>query len=200
MPEIDTSWTFLILAAAGGYLIGAVPFGLVIAKAMKLGDLRKIGSGNIGATNVLRTGNKTAAALTLLFDGGKAAVAVLYFGTWGEAAGQAAGLAAFLGHCWPVWVGFRGGKGVAAFIGVVLALHWPSGLATCLTWVAAAAVTRISSVGALAAAAVGPLLVVLFDRYEGLALSVFLALVVFWRHHANIARLLNGTEPRIGQR
>ncbi|HUF57840.1 MAG TPA: glycerol-3-phosphate 1-O-acyltransferase PlsY [Thermohalobaculum sp.] len=200
MPEIETGPIVLLLAAIGGYLLGSIPFGLVIARVMRLGDLRTIGSGNIGATNVLRTGNKTAAALTLLFDGGKAALAILAFAAWGEAAAQVAGLAAFLGHCWPVWVGFRGGKGVAAFIGIVLALHWPSGLVTCLTWAGAAAVTRISSAGALAAAAVGPLLVILFDRYEGLALAVVLALVVFWRHHANIARLLAGTEPRIGQR
>ena len=200
MPEIETGWGFLLLAALGGYLVGAIPFGLLIARTLSLGDLRKIGSGNIGATNVLRTGNKTAAALTLLLDGGKAAIAVLYFYPWGEAAAQAAGLAAFLGHCFPVWIGFRGGKGVAAFIGIILALHWPSGLLTCLTWIAAAAASRISSVGALAAAAVGPLLVVLFGRYEGLALSIVLALLVFWRHHANIARLLAGTEPRIGQR
>ena len=200
MPEIETAPLFLVLAAVVGYLVGSIPFGLVIARALRLGDLRTIGSGNIGATNVLRTGNKTAAALTLLFDGGKAAVAVLCFAAWGEAAAQVAGLAAFLGHCWPVWVGFRGGKGVAAFIGIVLALHWPSGLITCLVWVAAAALTRISSVGALAAATVGPLLVVLFDRTEGLALSVVLALVVLGRHHANIARLIKGTEPRIGQR
>ena len=200
MPELETGPALVILAALGGYLLGSIPFGLLIARALDLGDLRKIGSGNIGATNVLRTGNKTAAALTLLFDGGKAAVAVLVFAPWGEATAQVAGLAAFIGHCWPVWIGFRGGKGVAAFIGIVLALHWPSGLLTCLIWIAAAAITRISSAGALAAAAAGPLLVMLFGRYEGLALSVVLALVVFWRHHANIARLLKGTEPRIGQR
>ena len=200
MPDLQTAWWFLPLVALGGYLLGSIPFGLVVARALKLGDLRKIGSGNIGATNVLRTGNKTAAALTLLTDGGKAAVAVAYFGIWGEAAAQVAGLAAFVGHCFPVWIGFRGGKGVAAFIGIVLALHWPSGVLTCLAWVGGAAATRISSVGALTAAAVGPLLVVLFDRYEALALSVLLALLVFWRHHANIARLLTGTEPRIGQR
>lgn len=200
MPELETSIAFLLLAAASGYLLGSIPFGLLIAKTLKLGDLRKIGSGNIGATNVLRTGNKTAAALTLLFDGGKAALAVVLFAAWGEAASQVAGLAAFIGHCFPVWIGFRGGKGVATFIGVALALNWPTGLITCLAWVLGAAVTRISSVGALVASGVGPILMLVFDRPEALLLSVLLAALVFWRHHANISRLIRGTEPRIGQR
>ena len=200
MPELETSIGFLLLVAVGGYLMGSIPFGLVIAKAMGLGDLRKIGSGNIGATNVLRTGNKTAAALTLLTDGGKAALAVIYFGLWGEAAAQVAGFFAFLGHCLPVWLRFRGGKGVAAFIGVVLALHWLSGIAVCLAWAAGAWASRISSVGALTAAAAGPLLMLAFGRDEALLVSVLLAAVVFWRHHANIARLVRGEEPRIGGR
>lgn len=200
MPELETSVPFLLLVAVGGYLLGSIPFGLLIARALKLGDLRKIGSGNIGATNVLRTGNKTAAALTLLLDGGKAALAVIWFGLWGEAAAQVAGLAAFIGHCFPVWIGFRGGKGVAAFIGVALALNWPTGLLTCLAWVIGAALSRISSVGALTAAGIGPVLMLAFDRGEALVLSILLAALVFWRHHANIARLMRGEEPRIGQR
>lgn len=182
-----------------GYLLGSIPTGYLIAKSRGV-DIQKVGSGNIGATNVLRTGNKLAAAMTLVLDGGKAALAVLLFGLWGEAAAQVAGLAAFLAHCFPVWLRFKGGKGVATFIGVALALHWPTGLVTCLAWLAGAAVTRISSVGALSAAAVGPVLMLAWGRHEALALSVVLAALVFWRHHANIRRLLRGEEPRIGRR
>ena len=144
----------LILWAVFGYLLGAVPFGLVITRALGLGDLRQIGSGNIGATNVLRTGNKPAALATLLLDSGKGAIAVLlarHFG--GEAAGVLAGGAAFLGHCFPVWLGFRGGKGVATFLGTLIAFHWPIGLAACAIWGLSALVSRISSLSALLAAA-----------------------------------------------
>lgn len=191
---------FLLLAAVVGYLLGSVPFGLLITRAFGLGDVRQIGSGNIGATNVLRTGNKAAAALTLLLDGGKAVLAVLIARHWGgELAAQIAGAAALLGHCLPVWLGFKGGKGVATFIGLTLALYWPVGLATCATWLLTAAVLRISSAAALTASALAPLWAVLMGR-PGLALTLTLiAGIVWWRHSANIARLRAGTEPRIGK-
>jgi glycerol-3-phosphate acyltransferase PlsY len=199
MPEIVTSLPVLLLWAAIGYLVGSIPFGVILSKAMGLGDLRKIGSGNIGATNVLRTGNKTAAALTLLLDGGKGAVAVLLARALaGEDAAQLAGLAAFVGHCFPVWLGFRGGKGVATFLGIALALWWPLGLAACAVWLATAAAFRISSLAALVAAAVSPVLVVLTGMPGAWVLCAALAALIFARHRGNIARLVAGTESRIG--
>ena len=199
MPPLDSTTAQLILWAAIGYGLGSVPFGLVIARAMGLGNLRQIGSGNIGATNVLRTGNKGAAALTLLLDGAKGAAAVLLARAFAAPdAQQVAALAAFLGHCYPVWLGFRGGKGVATFIGVWLALAWPVGLAVCASWAAAAAVTRVSSMGALVGAALSTLWAVFLGYGENLVLGAVLTLLIFWRHRANIARLRAGTEPRIG--
>ncbi|MCV2889412.1 glycerol-3-phosphate 1-O-acyltransferase PlsY [Ruegeria aquimaris] len=201
MPAFDTPVMLLILWAAVGYGLGSVPFGLILTRAMGLGDLRKIGSGNIGTTNVLRTGNKGAAALTLLLDGGKGAVAVLLARLFaGEDAAQVAALAAFIGHCYPVWLGFKGGKGVATFLGLWLALAWPVGIACCLSWLAGAAVTRISSMGALVAAASSTFWLVALGHGSGFALGVVLTLMVFWRHRANIARLRAGTEPKIGQK
>lgn len=201
MPLIETAPALLILWAVIGYLLGSIPFGMVLSKAMGLGNLREIGSGNIGATNVLRTGNKPAAALTLLLDGAKGAVAVLLARAMaGEDAAQLAGLAAMLGHCYPVWLGFRGGKGVATFIGLVLALAWPVGLAVCATWLVVAASSRMSSLAALAAAAVSTVWIVLFGAGHALFLGVFLTLLIFWRHRTNIARLRAGTEPKIGQK
>ncbi|MEE2860678.1 MAG: glycerol-3-phosphate 1-O-acyltransferase PlsY [Pseudooceanicola nanhaiensis] len=191
----------LILWAVFGYLLGAVPFGLVITRALGLGDLRQIGSGNIGATNVLRTGNKPAALATLLLDSGKGAIAVLlarHFG--GEAAGVLAGGAAFLGHCFPVWLGFRGGKGVATFLGTLIALHWPIGLAACAIWGLSALVSRISSLSALLAAALAPVFAWALGRADIAVVAGFMAVLIFIRHHANITRLLNGTEPRIGRK
>jgi glycerol-3-phosphate acyltransferase PlsY len=181
------------------YLLGSIPFGVLITRAMGLGDLRKIGSGNIGATNVLRTGNKAAAAATLLLDAAKGGVAVLVARAWaGEDAAQVAGLSAFLGHLYPVWLGFKGGKGVATFLGTLLALAWPVGLAACATWAVTAAITRISSLSALVAAALSPLWLLLFGHRSMVVLAVVLAALVFLRHAANIARLRAGTEPRIG--
>ncbi|MGR3409263.1 MAG: glycerol-3-phosphate 1-O-acyltransferase PlsY [Paracoccus sp. (in: a-proteobacteria)] len=191
----------LILWAVFGYLLGAVPFGLVITRALGLGDLRQIGSGNIGATNVLRTCNKPAALATLLLDSGKGAIAVLlarHFG--GEAAGVLAGGAAFLGHCFPVWLGFRGGKGVATFLGTLIALHWPIGLAACAIWGLSALVSRISSLSALLAAALAPVFAWALGRADIAVVAGFMAVLIFIRHHANITRLLNGTEPRIGRK
>ena len=200
MPAIETATPLLILWAAIGYLLGSVPFGMLLTRAMGLGNLRDIGSGNIGATNVLRTGNKTAAALTLLLDGGKGAAAVLLARALaGEDAAQLAGLAAFLGHCYPVWLGFKGGKGVATFIGLILALAWPAGLAVCVTWLAAAAAGRISSLAALAAAAASTVWLVLLGYGEALVMGAVLTLLIFWRHRSNITRLRKGTEPKIGR-
>lgn len=201
MPLIETAPALLILWAVIGYLLGSIPFGMVLSKAMGLGNLREIGSGNIGATNVLRTGNKPAAALTLLLDGAKGAVAVLLARAMaGEDAAQLVGLAAMLGHCYPVWLRFQGGKGVATFIGLVLALAWPVGLAVCATWLVVAASSRMSSLAALAAAAVSTVWMVLFGAGQALFLGVFLTLLIFWRHRSNIARLRAGTEPKIGQK
>jgi glycerol-3-phosphate acyltransferase PlsY len=199
MPILDSTALQLILWAVVGYGLGSVPFGMVVARAMGLGNLRQIGSGNIGATNVLRTGNKTAAALTLALDGAKGAVAVLLARAFGgEDAAQLAGLAAFLGHCYPVWLGFRGGKGVATFIGVWLALAWPVGLAICASWLAAAFLTRISSMAALLAASVSTAWALALGHGEAFLLGVILTLLIFWRHRANITRLRAGTEPKIG--
>jgi len=153
MPEITSGASVLMVVAALAYLLGSIPFGVVITRAMGLGDLRAVGSGNIGATNVLRTGNKGAAAATLILDAAKGGIAVLIArAVVGEDAAQVAALAAFLGHLFPVWLGFRGGKGVATFLGTLLALAWPVGLAACGTWAVVVALTRISSMGALAAA------------------------------------------------
>ncbi|MDA7964627.1 glycerol-3-phosphate 1-O-acyltransferase PlsY [Ruegeria sp.] len=200
MPEFDSTTTQLILWAALGYLMGSVPFGMIVARVMGLGNLRNIGSGNIGATNVLRTGNKGAAALTLLFDAAKGAVAVLLARALaGEDAAQIAALTAFLGHCFPVWLGFKGGKGVATFLGLWLALDWRVGVACCLTWLAAAAIWRISSVGALAAAALSTTWVMLLTNGSTFVLGIILTLLVYWRHSANVARIKAGTEPKIGK-
>lgn len=201
MPVFETALPALILWEAIGYLLGSIPFGLLLTKAMGLGNLREIGSGNIGTTNVLRTGSKKAAALTLLLDGGKGAAAVLLARAFaGEDAVQLAGFSAFIGHCFPVWLSFKGGKGVATFLGLWLALAWPVGIACCLTWLAAAAVTRISSMGALTAAAASPLLALLLGHGTGTVLAILLAAIVLIRHHANIARILKGEEPKIGRK
>ncbi|WP_184008458.1 glycerol-3-phosphate 1-O-acyltransferase PlsY [Rubricella aquisinus] len=183
-----------------GYLIGSIPFGVLITRAFGMGDVRKIGSGNIGATNVLRTGNKAAAALTLLLDGGKGAVAVLIATSlYGGLAGQLAGLGAFLGHLFPVWLGFKGGKGVATFLGLMLAFSWPVGLAACGTWLATAVVMRISSLSALMAAALTPVWLWVFGQEPLIWLSILLGALVWIRHGANIRRILAGTEPKIGK-
>lgn len=190
-----------IIWAILGYLLGSVPFGLVIARVLGLGDLRKIGSGNIGATNVLRTGNKPAALATLLLDSGKGAIAVLlarHFG--GETAAMLAGGAAFLGHCFPVWLGFKGGKGVATFLGTLIALYWPLGLAACATWLITALIGRISSLSALMAAALSPVIALMLGRPDLIWVCLFMAVLIFIRHRANIARIRAGTEPRIGRK
>jgi acyl phosphate:glycerol-3-phosphate acyltransferase len=200
MPVLETGAGMLVAIAVLGYLLGSIPFGVLVTKVMGLGDLRKIGSGNIGATNVLRTGNKGAALATLLLDGGKGAVAVLIaraFTGHGDAA-QLAGLAAFLGHLFPVWLGFKGGKGVATFLGTLLALAWPVGIAACLTWLVTAIVSRISSLSALVAATLSVAWAAVLGQGHMIYLIVILATLVFWKHLPNIERLKAGTEPRIG--
>lgn len=187
------------MTAILAYLLGSVPFGILVTRAMGLGDLRAIGSGNIGATNVLRTGNKRAALATLLLDGGKGAVAVL-LARWllADDAAQVAGLAAFLGHLYPVWLGFKGGKGVATFLGVLLALNWLVGIAVCLAWLVTALVTRVSSIAALVAAASSGLWILFLTDGSLLFLSLILTILIYVRHSENLKRLKAGTEPKIG--
>ncbi len=201
MPAVDTPLATLLMLAVLAYGLGSIPFGLLVTRVMGLGDLRRIGSGNIGATNVLRTGNKAAAALTLLLDGGKAAVAVLVGrAVAGDDAAQVAGLAAVLGHLFPVWLGFRGGKGVATFLGTILALNWPVGMVACATWLVTATLFRISSLAALVAAALAPVWAILMGYGRGALLLVAIAALVWIRHAPNLRRLRAGTEPRIGSR
>ncbi|MGV8950698.1 MAG: glycerol-3-phosphate 1-O-acyltransferase PlsY [Cypionkella sp.] len=199
MPDIVTSGGVLALVAVLAYLLGSVPFGIVITSALGLGDLRAIGSGNIGATNVLRTGNKGAALATLLLDAGKGGAAVLIARALvGEDAAQLAGFAAFLGHLYPVYLRFKGGKGMATFLGTLLALAWPIGLACCATWAVVAALSRISSLSALISAASAALWIFVFNRGDMALLVLLLTLLVYARHWANIQRLKAGTEPKIG--
>ncbi len=182
-----------------GYLLGSIPFGLLFSWAAGAGDVRKVGSGNIGATNVLRTGKRWAALATLLCDGGKGALAVLFVARLhGEIAAAFAALGAILGHVFPVWLRFRGGKGVATFFGVLLALAWPVGLFALATWLAVAAVFRISSLSALAAAALAPICLMLFGRPLDAMLALLLTILIFATHRENIRRLFAGREPRIG--
>ncbi|MGH7119893.1 MAG: glycerol-3-phosphate 1-O-acyltransferase PlsY [Acetobacteraceae bacterium] len=182
-----------------GYLIGSVPFGLLLTWAAGLGDIRRIGSGNIGATNVLRTGKRGLAAATLILDAGKGVVAVLVAARlFGSGAALAGGFGAMIGHVAPVWLGFRGGKGVATGLGVLLAAFWPVGVLACAIWAGVAAIFRFSSLSALCAFAAAPVLSALFSEWRLAALSLLLALVVFVRHGQNIRRLLGGTEPKIG--
>jgi len=188
-----------LLAAVLGYALGSIPFGLILTRMAGLGDIRSVGSGNIGATNVLRTGNKALAAATLILDAGKGAVAVLVARElWGEDAAMVAGIAAFLGHCFPVWLGFKGGKGVATFIGVLLALSWPVGLIFCATWLFVAVAQRYSSLAALTAAATAPIFAYVIGGLTLSATAGFLAVILIIRHMPNLRRLWAGTEPRIG--
>ncbi len=199
MPYLASSSLTLAMIALLAYLLGSVPFGLVITRALGLGDLRQIGSGNIGATNVLRTGNKPAALATLLLDAGKGGLAVLIARYLvGEDAAQVAGLCAFLGHLFPVWLGFKGGKGVATFLGTMIALAWPVGLACCATWAVVAAISRISSLSALVSAASAGVWLMVFGQGQIFVLAFVLTVLVYIRHAANIARLKAGTEPKIG--
>ncbi|HEX2113812.1 MAG TPA: glycerol-3-phosphate 1-O-acyltransferase PlsY [Alphaproteobacteria bacterium] len=204
-------WPYYLAAFVLAYLLGSVPFGLVLTRLAGLGDIRRIGSGNIGATNVLRTGRKGLAAATLLLDGGKGAVAVLVAGMWGPDMALMAGYGALLGHLFPVWLKFKGGKGVATTLGVLLAIDFPVGAAACVTWLVLAAVTRYSSVAALVSIAAAPLyalyLPLLWTKgavsIGNIQIAVFaavLATLVWIKHHSNIRRLLSGTETKIGHR
>lgn len=193
--------TYAIIAAACGYLFGSVPFGLLLTRAAGLGDVRSIGSGNIGTTNVLRTGRKGLAAATLLLDGGKGAIAALIFDRWGIEYAVIAGVAAVLGHCFPVWLGFRGGKGVATGLGVLFGLAWPVGLAACAVWLATAFALRYSSLAALVAFALSPVAAWFLAGRERLPIALaagLIAALVFVRHRDNILRLYRGEETRIG--
>jgi glycerol-3-phosphate acyltransferase PlsY len=188
-----------LVALAGGYLFGSIPFGLVITQLAGLGDIRTIGSGNIGATNVLRTGRKDLALATLVLDAGKAGIACIMFTNFVSVeAGLIAAGAAFFGHCFPVWLGFKGGKGVATYLGTLLAAFWPVGVLVCLTWLVTAALFRISSLAALVASAFAPVLAIAMGRADVALLAIFLTALIFWRHSANISRLLAGDEPKIG--
>jgi glycerol-3-phosphate acyltransferase PlsY len=196
-----------IAAALGGYFLGSIPFGLVLTRLAGLGDIRAIGSGNIGATNVLRTGRKDIALATLLLDAGKAAAALLIARALASEhefrieLGLVAGGAAYIGHCFPIWLGFKGGKGVATFFGVLLAGIWPVGLVAAFTWLAVAAMFRFSSLAALCAAIAAPLFALIgqFDWSE-IVFTALIAILIIVRHWSNITRLLNGTEPRIGDK
>ena len=198
MAEHAESIMFVI-ALLGGYLIGSIPFGLLLTKAAGLGDIRKVGSGNIGATNVLRTGRKGLAAATLILDGLKGAVAVLLARYLLGDQDLVVGTAAVLGHLFPVWLGFRGGKGVATGLGVLLAAAWPVGLACCAVWLLAAKFLKMSSAAALTAFAAAPLFALVLSSADHALMALLIAVLVFWRHEANIRRLLAGTEPRIGK-
>lgn len=197
-----TSWQaalpLLLAALAFGYLLGSIPFGLLLTRAAGLGDVRKIGSGNIGATNVLRTGHKGLAALTLLLDALKGTAAVLIAGRYGAEPALAAGLGAFLGHLFPVWLGFKGGKGVATYLGVLVALAWQGALVFAVAWLGIAFITRYSSLAALVAAIAVPIALWLLGFVQPAQLFVLMSAIVFVKHRANIARLLSGTESRIG--
>ena len=188
-----------LIALLGGYLIGSIPFGLLLTKAAGLGDIRQVGSGNIGATNVLRTGRKGLAAATLILDGLKGAVAILLARYFLGDQDLVVGTAAVLGHLFPVWIGFRGGKGVATGLGVLLAAAWPVGLACCALWLVAAKVLKMSSAAALTAFAAAPLFALVLSSADHALMALLIAILVFWRHEANIRRLLAGTEPRIGK-
>ncbi len=193
------NWENAGLSLGLGYLLGSIPFGLIFAWLAGAGDVRKIGSGNIGATNVLRTGKRWAAALTLVFDAGKGVAAVLIAYTYyGSTGALFAGLGAFLGHLFPVWLRFKGGKGVAVFLGIVAALAWPVGLLVAGTWLLAAAIWRISSLSALIAATLSPLYMLIWSAPSYAFLAAVLAALIIVMHRENIARLLRGEEPRIG--
>lgn len=192
------AWLLPAFVLLLGYLLGSIPFGIILTRLAGAGDLRQIGSGNIGATNVLRTGRKGLAAATLLLDLLKGAGAVL-IGAWlVDGGGPMTGAAAFVGHCYPVWLRFAGGKGVATMMGVVTALFWPAGIVFAVVWLGALFGTKWSSVGGMAAAVSAPIAMAAFGRIDLVPVALALALIVLWRHRANIVRLAKGEEPKVG--
>ncbi|PHR56995.1 MAG: acyl-phosphate glycerol 3-phosphate acyltransferase [Robiginitomaculum sp.] len=191
----------IICALGGGYLLGSIPFGLILARLAGQGDIRDIGSGNIGATNVLRTGRKDLAILTLLLDAGKAGVAALIFAKFfGFVPSLFAGGAALIGHCFPIWLKFKGGKGVATYFGVLFATAWPIALIACATWILGAVLTRMSSLSALLATIAAPVAAYFMGKTEIAIMGGVLAVIIFIRHTENIGRILAGTESRIGKK
>ena len=200
LPEFTSKPEVLIAACAFGYLAGSIPFGILISKILGLGDLRKVGSGNIGATNVLRTGNKLAAFLTLLFDFSKGICAVLivrqYFG---EDAVQVSAFSALAGHCFPIWLKFRGGKGVATFLGVTLALFFIAGIICCFVWLLVALVKKMSSLASLISSASAPIAAIFLNQPNAIILLILMVGIVFFRHKQNIDRIIKGVEPKIGK-
>lgn len=203
LPQVmswDRGWPYFLAALIGGYLSGSIPFGVIVAKLMNLGDLRKIGSGNIGATNVLRTGNKKAAALTLACDMAKGWIPVaIFLMMWGDLTAQLAGIGAFLGHLFPIWLGFKGGKGVAVFLGIVLGLNVYAGLLCCAAWLVAAALFRMSSLAALLMSLSAPVWLYLMGAPGAIWAAVLLVVLIWEKHSDNIKRILSGTEPKIGK-
>lgn len=196
----QTPWAAPALALLLGYLLGSIPFGVILTRLGGAGDLRQIGSGNIGATNVLRTGRKGLAAATLLLDSAKGVVAVLLAGALLPGTAVLAGVAAFVGHCYPVWLGFRGGKGVATMLGIAATLYWPAGLVFAAVWLGLFALVRISSVAGMGAALGAPIAAAAFGRIDLVPALLALALIVLWKHRENIGRLLRGQEPRVGSK
>jgi len=191
----------MLYAVFGGYLLGSIPFGLLIARASGQGDIRKIGSGNIGATNVLRTGRKDIAFLTLILDAAKAGIAALIFNHFfGYPIGLYAGATALIGHCFPIWLGFKGGKGVATFYGCLFATAWPIGLIAGVIWLLCAALTRISSLSALAAAGLTPIIAFMMGNIPVAMMAAIMAIIIYIRHTENINRILKGTESKIGKK
>jgi glycerol-3-phosphate acyltransferase PlsY len=200
--SVDLTVPSILIALIGGYLLGSIPFGVIVTRLGGAGDVRTIGSGSIGATNVLRTGRKDLALLTVLGDGGKGIAAVL-LARWliGPDAAALAGGGAFIGHIFPVWLRFKGGKGVATFFGVMLAAAWPVGVAAAITWIVVAAIFRWSSLAGLTAGVLAPLYALLLHQGSAIILlAVFTALLILYRHQENIGRLLKGAEPKIGAR
>jgi glycerol-3-phosphate acyltransferase PlsY len=192
------TWAAPLLSLLLGYLLGSIPFGVLLTRFGGAGDLRSIGSGNIGATNVLRTGRKGLAALTLVLDGAKGAAAILLVGALSPGHEQLAATGALLGHLYPVWLRFRGGKGVATFFGIMVALHWESSVAYAITWLAMLALTRYSSLAGVSAALIAPVAAAALGRFDLAILYLGYALLIFWKHRANLERLMAGTEPRVG--
>jgi len=196
--QTEILWVAPTLSLVLSYLLGSIPFGVILTRLGGAGDLRTIGSGNIGATNVLRTGRKGLAAATLLLDMAKGAVAVLLVASLFPGNALLAAAGAFIGHCYPVWLRFKGGKGVATLMGIVVALYWPLGLVYAVVWLGLLAGLRISSVAGMTAALSAPFAAALFGRFDLVLLLLALALIVLWKHRENVERLFSGTEPRIG--